>query len=41
MAHYVTTIHSRLPAEAAFAYMADFTNARFWDPSVSAAERDR
>ncbi len=40
MAHYVTTIRSRLPAEAAFEYMADFSNARFWDPSVSAAERD-
>jgi Polyketide cyclase / dehydrase and lipid transport len=40
LARYVTTIRSRLSAEEAFDYMADFTNARSWDPSVSAAERD-
>lgn len=39
MARYVTTIESRLPPEQAFAYMADFSNARLWDPSVSAAKR--
>jgi len=37
MARYETTIESRLPAAEAFAYMADFTNARIWDPSVSVA----
>jgi CBS domain-containing protein len=39
MARYETTIESRLPAAEAFAYMADFANARIWDPSVSAASR--
>lgn len=39
MARYVTTIESRLSPEAAFAYMADFSNARVWDPSVSEALR--
>lgn len=39
MARYVTRIESRLSPAAAFAYMADFSNARFWDPSVSAATR--
>ena len=38
MARYVTRIESRLSPAEAFAYMADFTNARFWDPSVSLAE---
>ena len=37
MARYVTTIESALPQAAAFAYMADFANARLWDPSVSEA----
>ncbi len=37
MARYVTTIESRLPTADAFAYMADFANARAWDPSVSEA----
>ena len=37
MAHYDTTIESTLPAPEAFAYMADFANAREWDPSVSTA----
>jgi Polyketide cyclase / dehydrase and lipid transport len=40
MARYVTTIGSRLPPEQAFAYMADFENARSWDPSVSEARRE-
>ena len=37
MARYVTTIKSSLPAAAAFSYMANFANARVWDPSVSDA----
>ena len=37
MARYETTIRSRLAPAEAFAYMADFSNARFWDPSVSEA----
>jgi hypothetical protein len=40
MARYVTGIDSRLAPEDAFAYMADFSNARFWDPSVSRARRE-
>ena len=39
MARYETTIESRLPAAEAFAYLADFANARVWDPSVSKASR--
>ena len=39
MARYETTIESRLPAAEAFAYLADFANARVWDPSVSEARR--
>jgi hypothetical protein len=39
MARYVTTIESELPQAAGFAYMADFANARVWDPSVSEAHR--
>jgi len=39
MARYVTTISSALPQVEAFAYMADFANARLWDPSVSEARR--
>jgi hypothetical protein len=37
MARYVTRIESRLAPAAAFDYMADFANARLWDPSVSEA----
>ena len=40
MARYSTTIASKLAPADAFAYMADFSNARFWDPSVSGAARD-
>ncbi len=40
MARYVTQIESRLSQPDAFAYMADFANARFWDPSVSEARRE-
>src|SRR4249920_3292944 len=39
MARYVTTIESVLPQVEAFAYMADFANARLWDPSVREARR--
>ena len=39
MARYVTKVSSSLPAAEAFAYMADFANARLWDPSVSEARR--
>ena len=40
MARYATQIESRLSQADAFAYMADFANARFWDPSVSEARRE-
>jgi hypothetical protein len=39
VARFVTAIESALPPEEAFAYMADFSNARVWDPSVSRADR--
>src|SRR5689334_23297508 len=39
MARYVTTIESALPQAEAFSYLADFANARHWDPSVSEARR--
>src|SRR5512144_2125994 len=39
MPHYVTEVSSSLPPIEAFAYMADFANARLWDPSVSEARR--
>ena len=39
MARYFTRIESALPRAEAFAYMADFANARGWDPSVSEARR--
>jgi Polyketide cyclase / dehydrase and lipid transport len=39
MARYVTEVSSSLPPVEAFAYMADFANARLWDPSVSEARR--
>ena len=39
MARYMTKIESRLSPGEAFAYMADFSNARVWDPSVSEARR--
>ena len=39
MAHYVTTIESTLSPQEAFDYMADFSHARIWDPSVSKADR--
>ena len=39
MARHVATIESALQQVEAFAYMADFANARLWDPSVSEARR--
>jgi len=39
VARYRTRIDSALPQAEAFAYMADFANARHWDPSVSEARR--
>ena len=39
MAHYTTTIASSLSPAEAFDYMADFTHALEWDPSVSKARR--
>jgi len=39
MARYETTIGSTLSPAEAFAYMADFSNAREWDPSVVEATR--
>jgi Polyketide cyclase / dehydrase and lipid transport len=39
MARYATTIPSPLAPAEAFAYMADFSHARDWDPSVSSAAR--
>jgi len=37
MAHFTTTIESKASPEAVFAYVADFSNTREWDPSVSEA----
>ncbi|HEX3455363.1 MAG TPA: SRPBCC family protein [Gaiellaceae bacterium] len=39
MARYETTIESRLSQADAFDYMAEFTNAREWDPRVGEARR--
>src|SRR3954452_6700318 len=39
MARYVATIRSNRSQDGAFAYMADFTHAREWDPSVTQARR--
>jgi hypothetical protein len=39
MAHYTTSIETGAPAEVAFAYLADFSNAQHWDPSVVRAQR--
>ena len=39
MARYVTSIESKLSPADAFAYMADFSNALHWDPSVVEASR--
>lgn len=39
MAHYRTTIASTMTADDALAYLADFTSAATWDPSVVEARR--
>ncbi len=39
MARYRTTIESSLPAEVAFAELADFSSAATWDPGVVSAQR--
>jgi carbon monoxide dehydrogenase subunit G len=39
VARYVTKVDSKLSPHEAFAYLADFSHAREWDPSVSRAER--
>ena len=39
MTSYSTEIRSSLAPAQAFAYMADFANARSWDPSVSDAQQ--
>jgi Polyketide cyclase / dehydrase and lipid transport len=39
MARYVTTIESTLSPPEAFAYLADFSNASRWDPSVVESSR--
>ena len=40
MARYTTAIPSALAPADAFAYLADFSNTRHWDPSVSRAIRE-
>jgi carbon monoxide dehydrogenase subunit G len=35
MARYTTSVRSSLPADEAFAFMADFRNAADWDPGVT------
>lgn len=39
MAHFKTTLETGARAVDAFAYLADFANARHWDPSVTDARR--
>jgi hypothetical protein len=39
VAHYKATVHTELPAEHAFALMADFSNAKSWDPATVASEQ--
>jgi hypothetical protein len=38
MARYATTVESRKSPEEAFDYLADFANAREWDPGVVEGE---
>lgn len=38
MAHFTTTIETRARPEEAFAYLADFSNAAQWDPTVLRAQ---
>jgi dehydrogenase/reductase SDR family protein 12 len=39
VAYFRTSITTRASAELAFEYLADFSNAELWDPSVSSARR--
>lgn len=39
MAHVVKSVRTAWPAQTAFAYMADFSHAAEWDPSVVEASR--
>jgi carbon monoxide dehydrogenase subunit G len=39
MARYTTTVESTWSPEDAFAYLADFSNARRWDPATLESER--
>src|SRR4051794_26377168 len=39
MARYRATVPSARSADATFAYLADFSSVREWDPSVARAER--
>ncbi len=41
MARYSTTVESNKAPEAAFEYLADFANAREWDPGVIEGENLR
>ncbi len=37
MARYITTVRTAMPADEAFAYMADLENFAEWDPGVSSS----
>jgi len=39
VARYRVTIHSTLSADAAFAYLSDFSSTREWDPNAADAKR--
>lgn len=39
MPRFVATIPSQWSVNQTFSFMSDFTNARFWDPSVVSARR--
>ena len=40
MAHFTATIDCTVSCEAAFTYMADFSNAALWDPTVTRVTRE-
>ncbi len=39
MAHYHTTVASKMDVETAFHYMADFSHSATWDPGVKSASQ--
>jgi len=39
MARYTTSVRTPMPAEDAFAYLADFSTTSEWDPGITEAER--